>query len=197
MDKILKLGAEARLTLEGNQVIKRRIKKGYRLPEIDKKLRTTRTQREASLMQRAMRAKINVPRILKVDKENAVIVMEYINGKRIDEILNKNLAKKLGREVAKLHAAGIIHGDLTTSNILVKENKIYFIDFGLGEFSESIEKRAVDLRVLKEAIIANHPKDADTFVNLILKEYEKSYESGNDVIERLKKVEQRGRYKKR
>ncbi len=196
MKKLLKLGAEAELTRKDGRVVKKRIKKGYRLLQIDSKLRRERTRSESSLLSKAIRAKVNVPRVFKVDKEKAVIEMEFLSGKRIDLVLSKELSKQLGREIAGLHSAGIIHGDLTTSNILVKDADIYFIDFGLGEFSKSIEKRAVDLRVLKGAIRANHPKKADRFNEEILKAYEQNIENGAEILKRLEKVESRGRYKK-
>ncbi|MFO7872542.1 MAG: KEOPS complex kinase/ATPase Bud32 [Candidatus Undinarchaeales archaeon] len=197
MKKLLKLGAEAKLIRKDGRVVKKRIKKGYRLSQIDLKLRKERTRSESSLLRKAIRAKVNVPRIFKVDKEKAVIEMEFISGKRIDSVLSEKLSRQLGREIAELHSAGIIHGDLTTSNILVKENKIYFIDFGLGEFSKSVEKRAVDLRVLKEAVRANHPEKADKFNEGILKSYEENMKDGAEILKRLEKVESRGRYKKK
>ncbi len=206
MERELKLGAEARLTLKDNVVVKQRIKKSYRLEQIDSALRKSRTSIEASLLQKAARAQVNVPRVLKVDKENFTIEMEFVEGELIDKIIDEKLAKELGREIALMHDNSIIHGDLTTSNIIVKNFKpktsnlkpqVYFIDFGLGEFSDSVEKKAVDLRILKEAIRANHPKKADALNEIILNSYKKHSKKAVEVLERLENVESRGRYKSR
>jgi len=197
MDRELKLGAEARLTLKGNVVTKKRIKKSYRLEQIDINLRKARTSQEASLLQKAARARINVPKVLKVDKENFSIEMDFVNGTLIDKIINEKYAKELGREIAVMHDNSIIHGDLTTSNIIVKNNEVYFIDFGLGEISDSIEKKAVDLRVLKESIRANHPQKADKLNKIILDSYKKHSKKAAEVLKRLEDVEKRGRYKER
>lgn len=197
MEKELKLGAEARLTLKDNVVTKQRISKGYRLPQIDVPLRKDRTSKEASLLQKAARAQVNVPRVLKVDKENFSIEMEFIDGTLIDKIIDETLAKELGREIAVMHDNSIIHGDLTTSNIIVKSGKVFFIDFGLGEISDSVEKKAVDLHVLKEAIRANHPERADKLNQTILDSYKKHSKQAAEVLARLEDVEKRGRYKNR
>src|SRR3990167_4751509 len=100
MERELKLGAEARLTLNGNVVTKERIKKAYRLEQIDSSLRKARTSQEASLLQKAARAGVNVPRVLKVDKENFAIEMEFISGELIDKIIDEKLSAELGREIA-------------------------------------------------------------------------------------------------
>lgn len=195
MDKVLKTGAEARLTLKNGKVVKERIKKGYRLEQIDLPLRKTRTKREARLIDKARRAKVNVPRIYSV--EGFTIEMDFIDGERIDKVLTKSLAKKVGEAVAKLHSDDIIHGDLTTSNILVKDNELYFIDFGLGEISNSHEKKGVDLKVLEDAITATQGKNAPGFIDEILNAYKKNATDSELVLSRLEKIEKRGRYKER
>lgn len=196
-EKLLKIGAEARLTVKGDRLLKHRIKKGYRLPEIDEPLRSQRTKREANLMDRARRAGVLVPKIYDVNRETATIEMDFLQAKRIDQVLTTELCAKTGVEIAKLHDSGIIHGDLTTSNILVMDNSIYFIDFGLGEFSQSVEKKGVDMRVLKEAIRATKGEGADKYIDAVIGAYEKASEHGKDVLNRLVQIEKRGRYKER
>jgi len=195
--KLLKLGAEARLTVKGKVLTKKRIKKGYRLKQIDEPLRLKRTTREANLMQRAKRAKVNVPNILTVDKKSASIEMDLIKGKRIDLCLTEKNVEKTGAGIGRLHSAGIIHGDLTTSNILVKQGGIYFIDFGLGEVSESVEKRGVDIRVFKESINTTKPKKLGSLMRAFWKGYKRECSEAENVMERLNKIEKRGRYKER
>ena len=216
-DKFLKLGAEARLTVNGNVLTKQRIKKGYRLSQIDEPLRSQRTVREANLMQRAKRAKVSVPNILKMDKKECLIEMDLIKGKRIDSCLTAENAEKTGKSVGRLHEAGIIHGDLTTSNILVQGHRgtveperrsaplrtrappprIYFIDFGLGEVSDSVEKKGVDIRVFKESINATKPDQLAVLMKSFWKGYKSENKEAEKVINRLEDIEKRGRYKKR
>jgi len=195
--KLLKLGAEARLTVKGDVLTKHRIKKSYRLKQIDEPLRKQRTTREANLMQRAKRAKVNVPTILNVDKKTSTIEMDLINGKRIDLCLTEKNVEKTGEGVGRLHQAGIIHGDLTTSNILVKQGKVFFIDFGLGEVSDSVEKRGVDIRVFKESINATKPKKLEVLMKSFWKGYKKECVELENIMKRLGKIEKRGRYKER
>lgn len=154
--KIIKRGAEAVLYLEDDQLVKERIKKGYRLPEIDVKLRKLRTRKEAKLLSEARRVGVETPRISSVDEKDFKIKMDFIDGKRLKEFFNdtddenrKKVAEDVGRLVGILHKNGIVHGDLTTSNMILKDDKVFFIDFGLGEFSNRIEDLATDLSVLK------------------------------------------------
>ncbi len=57
-----------------------------------------------------------------------------------------------------LHNDGIIHGDLTTSNIMITDQKIvYIIDFGLSYVRNNIEDFSVDLYVLEKAFLSTHP----------------------------------------
>ena len=194
--KLIKQGAESTIFLDKDRIIKHRISKGYRIKDIDDKIRKFRTRSEAKLLEKAS---INVPKVLNVDDKGMKIGMEYIQGdllKNIFDDLNEKerleLCKNLGEEISKLHSQGIIHGDLTTSNLILKDNNIYFIDFGLGFFSNKLEDKAVDLRLLKQALESKHYKSFPKNYDEILKYYKHS-----DVKKRLEKVDSRGRYKKR
>ncbi|MBL7147421.1 MAG: Kae1-associated serine/threonine protein kinase [Nanoarchaeota archaeon] len=194
--RILKQGAEAIIIKDGNKIIKDRIKKNYRLKEIDERLRKFRTKREAKLLEKA---DINVPKVLKLDLGNKKIEMEFIDGRLLKDVLdglkNRNkVCEQIGEEIAKLHDKDIIHGDITTSNMILKEGKVYFIDFGLGFFSKKIEDRAVDLHLLKQALESKHYKYFKESFEHVLKGYKKS-KNYKEVLERLEKVEKRGRYK--
>jgi len=196
--RILQQGAEAVIYQERNRVIKDRIKKNYRLKEIDEKLRNFRTKREAKLLERV---DINAPRILKLDLDNKKIEMEFINGKLLkdclDNLKNRNeICRQIGEEIAQLHDKDIIHGDITTSNLILKDGKVYFIDFGLGFFSKKFEDKAVDLHLLKQALESKHYKHFKESFENVLKGY-KSSRNYREVVERLKKVESRGRYKRK
>ncbi len=201
--KIISQGAEAIIYLENNEIIKHRIKKNYRIEEIDIKKRKYPTRNEAKLLQKAKDLGVNVPSLNKVNEKEFKLYLSYIDGKIIrDYIYNlneedvKKIFNEIGKETAKLHDASIIHGDLTTANFILNENKTYIIDFGLGFFSDKIEDKAVDLRVLKQALESKHSKISELAFNEFLNGYSKS-KNYEKVIERLGIVSLRGRYKRK
>jgi len=197
MEKIIGRGAEAILVRTNKGLLKNRIKKGYRLKELDEKLRKSRTRRETKLLEKAGKL-ISVPKVIESDKKEKII-MEFIEGKKLSEELDnlgnaKEVCEKIGENISKLHDSDIIHGDLTTSNMLLRENLVYFIDFGLGFQSKRIEDKAVDLHLLKQALEAKHFLYFEKFFKVVLKGYKS--EDKDKILEQLKKVESRGRYKK-
>lgn len=200
MQKILARGAEATITKQGKTIIKNRVSKGYRHPILDEKIRKLRTRSEAKIIEKAS-SLIPVPKIISSDEKNKEIKIEYIEGKllanNLEKLKNKYaICEQIGISLSKLHDAGIIHGDLTTSNLIYneKEKKTYFIDFGLGFHSNRIEDKAVDLHLIKEALQAKHPTIYQKSFKAILKGY-KSSKNSSIVLKQLEKVERRGRYK--
>ncbi len=198
MEKIIQQGAEAILIKKDNILIKRRLIKSYRLKELDEKIRKQRTRREFNLLQKAYKL-IPTPMIKKLDENLKEIEMEFIEGKKLSEyldlFLNKDeICRKIGENIAKLHDSDIIHGDLTTSNMLYKNDSVYFIDFGLGFTSKKIEDKAVDLHLIKESLEAKHFTNAKICFKAVLEGYKFS-RNYKQVLDRLKKVESRGRYK--
>lgn len=204
--KVIQQGAEAKIILlednAGRFVIKDRIKKTYRLPKLDEQIRTRRTRSEIKLLQKASRI-INAPKPLveKKDKKSTKIKMPFIEGKKLSEKLNdfplakqKKVCLQIGKNIAKLHDAGLIHGDLTTSNMILRGEELFFIDFGLGYHSDKIEDRAVDLHLLRQALEAKHFKNWKALFGSVLRGYSESKDS-QKVLEQFKKVEARGRYK--
>ena len=196
---ILAQGAEALIIKSGKTIIKRRIKKNYRLEVLDERLRKSRTKSEAKIIDKLSK-RINVPEIIKVDERTKEIIMEFIDGIKISESLDsfslakqKKICGQIGKELGKIHDENLIHGDLTTSNMILKENRVYFIDFGLGFHSSRIEDKAVDLHLFKQALESKHFKNAE----ILFKEFLKGYSSKEKsrVLEQFKKVESRGRYK--
>ncbi len=199
VQKIIQQGAEALLIKDDSKIIKRRIKKSYRLKEIDEKLRRKRTRREAKILEK-LYCKINVPKVIDVDENKKEMVIEFIKGKRLSDYLDSlplkkqlDICKKLGEMIGKMHEEDIIHGDLTTSNMILKNEEIYFIDFGLSFHSKRIEDKAVDLHLLRQALEAKHFKNWEKLFKKIIDNY-KSKEK-EKVLKQLKKVESRGRYK--
>jgi len=195
--KLIAQGAEAKLFLKDGKIIKNRFQKSYRIKEIDNKLRGFRTRREAKVLQKLEAINFPAPKVINNDeKENLVI--EKINGKLIKDILVKSNSKKLSNEIGKkvgiLHNNSIIHGDLTTSNMILSK-EIYFIDFGLSFFSEKAEDRAVDLHLLKEGLESRHYKIWEACFNSALKAYKKEAKKSRETLKRLEAVEKRGRYR--
>lgn len=184
-------GAEATITFLATSVRKDRIAKPYRHPVLDDRLRRARTKREAVVLQKAP---VRVPKLLRVEK--TVLEMERIDGQRLrDELTQANAAHYgalLGTMLCTLHDADIVHGDVTTSNVLVEAatKELVLIDFGLASMTKRIEDKAVDLHVLRETLSGSHPLLLDNFWNALLTTY-----TTTAVLERLKKVESRGRYK--
>lgn len=196
--KIIAQGAEAIISLENNTIKKTRVTKSYRHPLLDKKLRTLRTRSEAKIMQK-LSSVILVPKIIKTDEQNKEIIMEYIEGKKLSDVLEKaaykNIAKKIGEIITRMHNQDIIHGDLTTSNMILKNEEIYLVDFGLAFHSKKREDKAVDLHLLKQALDAKHFTIAEKCFSIILKHY--TSHGSKEILEQFKKVESRGRYKER
>jgi len=202
-NQILARGAEAIIYKLNKKVIKDRIPKSYRHPTLDLKLIKRRTKSESKILSKAVKI-IPVPKLLSDPKpQGRIIHMEYISGKRLSDHLSKlkpveitHTCKQIGKNIAKLHDAGIIHGDLTTSNMILRaQNKrVYFIDFGLGFHSNRIEDKAVDLHLIKQALEAKHPKIYKKAFKAVIEGYKIS-KNYKQTLTRLQKVEKRGRYK--
>ena len=174
--KLIAQGAEAKIFKKKNSILKDRIKKSYRLPQIDIKLRKSRTRSEAKILRKASRI-INVPKVIRVDDKKMHLELEHIEGVKVrdlfdrdDEKLKRKVCQELGKTVKKMHQNDIIHGDLTTSN-MIWSDKLYLIDFGLGKISIRIEDMAVDIHLLKECFRSKHHVHWVTYWN----EFKKAY----------------------
>lgn len=203
MKKIIYSGAEAILYKEDNKLVKERISKGYRHEYIDNFKRKYPTRKEEKLMKKAKEVGINVPEIFKVDDKEMKVIMEFIEGDTLKNSLDnydkkkrERVCIKIGEQTALMHDNNIIHGDLTTSNMILKDDKVYFVDFGLGFISHKIEDKAVDLHLLRQAFESKHYKYYEELFKNVLIGYKKS-KNYSETIKRLEKVEQRGRYKRK
>lgn len=195
---ILAQGAEAVVSRKGNTVLKERVAKTYRHPMIDLTLRKARTRREASILEKLEKLKFPAVRLIQMDDKNMMLTLEHVNGKKVRDVLtakNVKLCDEIGKDIGILHAHNIIHGDLTTSNMMLTD-KIIFIDFGLSFVSHKPEDKAVDLHVLKQAIESKHHEIAEEAIKHILAGYKKGNPAAKEVLTRLEKVEKRGRNKK-
>ncbi len=224
-------GAEAIIYLNKNKIIKHRISKSYRHPELDKQIIKQRTKAETKILNKVSKI-IDSPKPeenksgasgwgVGLRNENKIL-MPFIDGKKLSQHLDKfsltkqkQIIKQIAQSVAKLHKENIVHGDLTTSNMIYVENKkikggnsvlqvgaggekgkVYFIDFGLAFQNAKIEDKGIDIHLLKQALEAKH------FQNwkILFSEFEKTYKKENSkeakkILERLKAIEKRGRYK--
>lgn len=198
--KLIAEGAEASVYENEGRIIKKRHKKDYRIKELDDKLRTFRTKREAKVMERLREEGIAAPRLISADEKNATIEAELIKGERLRERLNAGNANELCREAGsatgKMHAANIIHGDLTTSNMIHgNDGRVYLVDFGLSFFSGKDEDKAVDLHLLRQALNSSHSTIAEKCFIAAINGYKKANSGWKEVLKRLEKVERRGRNK--
>jgi TP53 regulating kinase-like protein len=213
MDKVnlqtlLKKGAEASLFLKswhGRKVIvKARLPKRYRPAELDAKIRNYRTAHEPQLMHEAKRAGVPTPTIFLVDLKNAEITMEFVEGKQVKQALphlprrqQQEMCVRIGVLIGKLHRHGLVHGDLTTSNmILTGGGKIFLVDFGLGEKNVEVEARGVDLHLMKRALQSTHYQFAEDCFKHVMKGYSSvlGVEDAEKVLEKIREIERRGRY---
>ncbi len=195
MEKIAQ-GAEALIYTKEGRILKERSPKKYRLKELDDSLRKFRTKREAKFIEKLP---ISGPKLIKIDEQNMIIEMEFIDGPKVRDILEKKigLSSEIGEKIAILHNNGMIHGDLTTSNMIMNEKykKVYFIDFGLSFFSNKIEDKAVDLHLLRQALESKHHKIFEKAFRLVLEGYKEKSDNYEEIMQRLEKVEERGRNK--
>ncbi|MFH0835308.1 MAG: KEOPS complex kinase/ATPase Bud32 [Candidatus Micrarchaeota archaeon] len=195
-------GAEAVIYREGSRVLKKRPKKGYRHAVLDEQLRKGRTKREARVTQKAKALGVNVPEVMQTSDYD--LSLSFVAGKRVRDVLDsasssvrKKICQQIGTQAALLHNAGIIHGDLTTSNLIWHDKRVFFIDFGLSFHSERIEDKAVDLHLLKEALESRHWRVWKDCFRDVAKAYEKKAKDGKLILKRLEEIESRGRYKKK
>jgi Kae1-associated kinase Bud32 len=199
-----RVGAEAKLDssvwMNRSVVLKQRVVKGYRHPTLDKSLQIFRLKNEVRLMLEARRAGISVPIIYSVDIADSRIVMEEIPGMRVKDALEsmplnkaEEICRKIGETAAKMHANDIVHGDLTTSNMLLDGDRIVVIDFSLGSKSSELEDKGVDMHLLEEAFHSAHYRRSGLY-EAVKDSYVKAYHDGADVLKKVKEIEKRGRY---
>jgi TP53 regulating kinase-like protein len=188
-------GAEAVIRSNGNLIEKERIPKSYRIKEIDEMLRSKRTQREAKVLQKLQSLNFPSPKLESIN--DSTILMKHIPGQKLRDVLYQDplgLGRDVGRKVGMLHSNDIIHGDLTTSNMIL-DKEVHFIDFGLSNFSKKVEDKAVDLHLLRQALESKHHRHWEQAFKAILEGYQQTNPKAVEVLQRLEKVERRGRNK--
>ncbi|KAK9333883.1 hypothetical protein V1520DRAFT_330842 [Lipomyces starkeyi] len=225
-------------------ILKYRPPKRYRHDALDAQLTKHRTLSEARILYKLFLAGISVPSFIAVDPRLGLIWMENVDGpslkewiwateteleehlceegesgqskKRLEII--KPLLLSVGSEIAKLHFLDTVHGDLTTSNLLLRDGSSLgaegatgshqrmvpqpvIIDFGLAQQSTLPEDKAVDLYVLERAFISTHPIHSGEYVEWVLEGYVAGFGRGkktavfkvNEIMRKLDAVRLRGR----
>ncbi|MBI2142790.1 Kae1-associated serine/threonine protein kinase [Candidatus Woesearchaeota archaeon] len=200
----LAIGAEAIVYADDakKEVIKQRQPKKYRAKELDEKLRLHRMRREAKVIDALQQLGIPVPKLVEADEKTATLTMQLVEGQKVRDILGNGshagICSEIGKAVGVMHSSDIVHGDLTTSNMIrgSRDGKIYFIDFGLSLFSNKDEDKAVDLHLFRQALNSGHSKIAEKCFAVAITAYKESNITGwKAVLNRLEKVEGRGRNK--
>jgi TP53 regulating kinase-like protein len=200
-------GAEADLFLTRidpwDAVVKKRVAKKYRNPTLDNHLRRERTLSEAVIIHEAKIAGAKVPSVLGVDMETNTIVMTRIEGTVARDCLDmmsrkiaRRLFLRLGKQVARLHAGGIVHGDLTTSNIIVTPSgEPFIVDFGMSRRSVEPEDRGVDLHLLQRSIRATHGEHS-ILIKSLVEGYngEAEEDASSAAWAKAREISRRGRY---
>ncbi len=201
--ELVKKGAEADIytSIWNNfkTIMKIRKPKNYRNPTLDKNLRKQRTIRESQTLMEVKSFGIPTPLVYFVNLRDSSIIMQRIPGKPIHDLPNSkiiSLSRQMGNHVGLLHKNGIMHGDLTTSNFILFQDKVYVIDFGLSQKTIKPEDHAVDLRLIKEILNSAHAS--------IMEESWKNFLSGyrnvvgsttySKIIKLVSEIESRGRY---
>jgi TP53 regulating kinase and related kinases len=216
---------------EAYAICKERFPKKYRHPTLDARLTKQRCRMEARLLEKCRAQGIRVPKVLYVDthfcNSTALIYLEYIDGITVRDYLEEDLLPRLAEEasngngesrdhtqlhdlaqcigttIAQLHTGGMVHGDLTTSNMMMmilnttndpisSKPSLVLIDFGLAKNTTATEERAVDLYVLERALQSTHPTLSESFLETLLSAYANGTPR-HDTLTRLEKVRQRGR----
>ncbi len=201
--KLIKKGAEGDLYLSrfNNKptIIKIRKKKDYRNPILDTKIRKQRTIRESEIISQVKSFGISTPLVYYVDSRNYAIFLQHIPGRVVSDLPDLDIVrvcKKIGNVVGLMHNNGIMHGDLTTSNFILYNSKLFVIDFGLANRTSKPEDHAIDLRLFKEILNSAHVHIMEKAWKNFLIGYSSVMDKKefSKIIELVETIESRGRY---
>jgi N6-L-threonylcarbamoyladenine synthase/protein kinase Bud32 len=186
-------GAEAVVTVADGHVVKRRVPKAYRHPDLDARLRRERTVAEARLTGEARRHGVPTPVVYDVDVPEATLTLSRVGDRDLGADLSPARARTVGRHLATIHRAGVVHGDPTVRNVRVGTDRCFLIDFGLGYHSDHVEDHAMDCHVFGGSVrgTADDP-------GAVLSAFEAGYADAADddeTVSRLREIEDRGRYR--
>jgi len=175
----------------------------YRLQVLDDAIRRQRTVHEAEMIHLAKNAGVASPFLYNVDIQSSTLVMQFVRGVRVKDLVASLSGSQLdgaffefGQDVAKLHRFGIMHGDLTTANVVQSDGRLVFIDFGLSVRTTRLEDHAVDLRLIKETLVGAHPEVSTRALDSLNRGYASVVGPARShaVLKQLQSIERRGRY---
>ena len=206
MENAARIGMGAEAVIEetdylGLRAVKKtRVEKGYRHPVLDSRLRASRTKNEVRVMRDARLSGIRTPVVYDVDLHEGSIVMEYIEGERVREIIESEpgripeVCRMIGESVAKMHNAGVCHGDLTTSNmILTPAGELCILDFSLGATRCDLEGKGVDIHLMERAFSSSHSQATEAF-GQVMDAYMRNVDGAKDIAKRVEDIKGRARY---
>ncbi len=187
-------------------LLKARDTKLYRPKALDERIRRERTRTEARLLVEARRLGVRTPIVYDIDLPRHRLILEELPGPTLRELLeDANLppealvtaVRAFGRALGTLHAGGISHGDLTSSNVLFPsgaEGPPAFLDLSMGSRQPGVEELGIDLHLVEEDLHALHPKSEP-----LVRAFHEGYAEGNragekDVRARAKAIKARRRY---
>lgn len=207
MEEIIALGAESVILKveRWNQplVLKWRQSKPYLLEDIDAHLRKTRTTRECKMLSVARSLGVRTPAVYAMDMSGFTILMDYINGTQFKQLVNElpedqleKYCNEFGKSIAMLHKGDVVHGDPTTSNVLIDSKfRLWLVDFGLSEMNATVEMKGVDLHLIHRALETTHWDLQELMLDATIKGYSQILgDDSRDILSRMEEIRERGRY---
>ncbi|HYK93958.1 MAG TPA: KEOPS complex kinase/ATPase Bud32 [Thermoplasmata archaeon] len=187
-------------------LLKERDLKAYRPKALDERLRRERTRTEARLLVEARRLGVRTPIVYDVDLTRHRLVIEEMPGPTLKQLIDQHPqergpleepVRRFGRALGRLHAGGISHGDLTSSNVLFPEAEAgepAFLDLSMGSRNAGVEELGIDLHLVEGDLRALHPEGGK-----LMETFLSGYNEGNpqraaEVRARAREIRGRVRY---
>jgi len=207
MEELIARGAESIILKveRWNQpfVLKWRQSKPYLLTAIDSQLRKMRTTRECKMLSVARSLGVRTPAVYAINLNDYTILMDYIIGTQLKQLVNeipknqlKQICNKFGKSIAMLHKGDVVHGDPTTSNVIIdSESRLWLVDFGLSEMNATVEMKGVDLHLIHRALETTHWDLQELMLDATIKGYSQILgDDSAEILSRMKEIRERGRY---
>jgi len=184
-------------------VLKWRQSKPYLFKDIDSHLRKTRTSRECKMLSVARSLGVSTPAVYAVNLDDYTILMDYIEGMQFKQLASslseqqlKQFCFEFGRSIGLLHMGDVVHGDPTTSNVIIdSKSKLWLVDFGLSEMNATVEMKGVDLHLIHRALETTHWDLQECMLKATIKGYSDTVgKEANESLSRMEEIRERGRY---